>query len=100
MAQKRNRVLTDRLVISTTPRIVRDVVVLPGTDYFGKTLAEVAERLLSEKLRDVILQGWMQSFSSRPDVATKPLDGPRGFVVTAETRVLRTSPRTVVWAKV
>jgi hypothetical protein len=57
MARRHNSVPTNRLVISTTPAIMRDLNTLLRMEYFGKTVAEVAERLLSEKLRDVILQG-------------------------------------------
>lgn len=45
-----------------------DLDVLLKQARFGKTRAEVAERILSEKLRDLVLQGWMG-----PDAVTSPL---------------------------
>ena len=38
---------------------IDDLDVLLASGRFGKTRAEVAEQLIREKVRDLILQGWM-----------------------------------------
>jgi hypothetical protein len=58
MARSENAVPTTVVKVSTTEQICALLDQLIGTGMFGKTRAEVAERLLSEKLREIRLQGW------------------------------------------
>jgi len=60
MAQprKENSVGTELITIRTTEQICRDLDALLATERFGKSRAEVAEQLLREKVRDLILEGW------------------------------------------
>lgn len=57
MARTPNSVDTSTLKLSTTPQICRALDDLVATGIFGKTRSEVAERLLAEKLREIMLQG-------------------------------------------
>lgn len=49
----------ERLKLKIRPETVRLLKKLAEQGLFGETKEEVAARLLDEKLREVILQGWM-----------------------------------------
>ncbi len=49
----------EKLKLKTRPETIRLLKTLAEQGLFGETKEEVAARLLDEKLREVILQGWM-----------------------------------------
>lgn len=65
MARTRNPVQTVKLGLSTTPQVVADLEALAKTGKFGKTGSEVGEELLRLKLREVELEGWLQSTKTK-----------------------------------
>ena len=60
MPRKRNAVQTEELKLSTTPNVCDQLDILAKTGLFGKNRSEVAEQLLREKLRELVLQGWTE----------------------------------------
>jgi hypothetical protein len=56
MAKPKNLTPTQQITIATTPQVVRILTRLAEQGLHGKNVAEVAERLLSEKLRDFVDQ--------------------------------------------
>jgi hypothetical protein len=65
MPKSKNIAATKRVTISTTPQVLEDLRRLVDTGYYGKTPAEVAERLVQERLREL-------GFGK-----VQPLDSPR-----------------------
>lgn len=55
MARTRNAVAAELVKISTTPGMEGPPAVLAGTGRFGDALSEVADELLTEKLREIEL---------------------------------------------
>lgn len=56
MPRKKNDLSTKVLRISTTPRVIELLEELVATGLYGKNPAEAADRLLTEKLREIILK--------------------------------------------
>jgi hypothetical protein len=56
MAKPKNVTPTQQITIATTPQVVRILTRLAEQGLHGKNVAEVAERLLSERLRDFVEQ--------------------------------------------
>lgn len=56
MAKPKNVTPTQQVTIATTPQVVRILTRLAEQGLHGKNVAEVAERLLAEKLRDFVEQ--------------------------------------------
>ena len=57
-ARKINPVETKIVAIRTTPQTWRELDRLVQTGLFGKNPSEVADQLVREKLRELLLQGW------------------------------------------
>jgi hypothetical protein len=55
MAKSQNILSTEILTISTTPHILSALETLVRTGLYGKNRAEAAERLVSNAIRDLIL---------------------------------------------
>lgn len=66
MPRARNRTATEIIRISTTPRVCRELESLAQTGLFGKNPSEVAEQLLRDRVRELVLQGWPNSDRGRP----------------------------------
>jgi hypothetical protein len=60
MPRGRNQISTEPLKLSTSDEVARQLDLLLHTGLFGKTRAEVAELLLRERLREIILEGWSE----------------------------------------
>lgn len=56
MPKPPNTTETRRITIATTPQVQKILDRLVGEGLHGKTIAEVAERLLSERLREFVDQ--------------------------------------------
>jgi len=56
LAKPRNVTPTQQITIATTPQVVRVLTWLAEQGLHGKNVAEVAERLLSERLREFVDQ--------------------------------------------
>ena len=56
MGKRKNVAPTQQVTIATTPQVVNILTRLAQQGLHGKNVAEVAERLLSEKLRDFVDQ--------------------------------------------
>ncbi len=56
MAKPRNVTPTQQVTIATTPQVVKVLTRLAEQGLHGKNIAEVAERLLSERLREFVEQ--------------------------------------------
>ena len=56
MAKPKNVIPTQQITIATTPQVVKILTRLAEQGLHGKNVAEVAERLLSERLRDFVEQ--------------------------------------------
>jgi len=56
MPKPANSTPTQRITIATTPQVVKILTRLAEQGLNGKTIAEVAERLLSERLREFVEQ--------------------------------------------
>jgi hypothetical protein len=56
MAKPRNVTPTQQITIATTPQVVHVLTRLAEQGLHGKNVAEVAERLLSERLREFVEQ--------------------------------------------
>ncbi len=56
MPKPKNVTPTQQITIATTPQIVKILTRLAEQGLHGKNVAEVAERLLSERLRDFVDQ--------------------------------------------
>ena len=56
MAKPRNVTPTQQITIATTPQVVSILTRLAEQGLHGKNVAEVAERLLSERLREFVDQ--------------------------------------------
>ena len=56
MAKPRNVTPTHQITIATTPQVVGILTRLAQQGLHGKNVAEVAERLLSERLREFVEQ--------------------------------------------
>jgi len=52
MAKAANLVPTEQITVSVTPHVVKQLESLVLTGYYGKNVAEAAERLLSRVLED------------------------------------------------
>ena len=61
MAKQKNVTPTEKITMATTPQVVRILTRLAAEGLHGKNVAEVAERLLTEKLREFVEQ---KKFSS------------------------------------
>ena len=57
MARKKNQVETVSVTISTTPPIVQYLEGLVLTGLYGKTTPEAAERLIAQRIEQLINQG-------------------------------------------
>ena len=56
MPKPKNVTPTQQITVATTPQIVRILTRLAEEGLHGKNVAEVAERLLSERLREFVVQ--------------------------------------------
>jgi hypothetical protein len=56
MPKSKNVIPTQQITIATTPQVVKILTRLAEQGLHGKNIAEVAERLLSERLRDFVEQ--------------------------------------------
>ncbi len=56
MPKPKNVTPTQQITIATTPQVVRILTRLAEQGLHGKNIAEVAERLLSERLREFVDQ--------------------------------------------
>ena len=56
MPKPKNVTPTQQITIATTPQVVRILTRLAEQGLHGKNIAEVAERLLSERLREFVEQ--------------------------------------------
>jgi len=56
MAKPKNVIPTQQITIATTPQVVKILTRLAEQGLHGKNIAEVAERLLSERLREFVEQ--------------------------------------------
>ena len=56
MPKPKNVTLTQQITIATTPQVVKILTRLAEQGLHGKNIAEVAERLLSERLREFVDQ--------------------------------------------
>ena len=56
MPKPRNVTPTQQITIATTPQVVKILTRLAEQGLHGKNIAEVAERLLSERLREFVEQ--------------------------------------------
>jgi hypothetical protein len=56
MPKPKNVTPTQQVTIATTPQVVRILTRLAEQGLHGKNIAEVAERLLSERLREFVDQ--------------------------------------------
>jgi hypothetical protein len=56
MPKPKNVTPTQQVTIATTPQVVRILTRLAEQGLHGKNVAEVAERLLTERLRDFVDQ--------------------------------------------
>ncbi len=56
MPKPKNVTPTQQVTIATTPQVVKILVRLAEQGLHGKNVAEVAERLLSERLREFVEQ--------------------------------------------
>lgn len=65
MPRTRNAVETETVKISTTPWVKQALARLARTGRFGKAPSEVADELLRAKLREIELEGWLQSRPAR-----------------------------------
>jgi hypothetical protein len=56
MPKPKNVIPTQQITIATTPQVARILTRLAEQGLHGKNVAEVAERLLSERLREFVEQ--------------------------------------------
>ena len=56
MPKPKNVAATQQITISTTPQVVKSLGVLAERGFHGKNVAEVAERLLTERLREEFVE--------------------------------------------
>ena len=61
MPKPKNVTPTQQITIATTPQVVKILTRLAEQGLHGKNIAEVAERLLSERLRDFVDQTRIRS---------------------------------------
>jgi hypothetical protein len=61
MPKPKNVTPTQQITIATTPQVVKILTRLAEQGLHGKNIAEVAERLLSERLRDFVEQKRLSS---------------------------------------
>ncbi len=54
MPKPKNVIPTQQITIATTPQVVKILTRLAEQGLHGKNIAEVAERLLSERLREFV----------------------------------------------
>ena len=68
MPKPKNLTPTQQITIATTPQVVKILTHLAEQGLHGKNIAEVAERLLSERLREFVEQKRISSeeLESRP----------------------------------
>ncbi len=65
------------VAVSLTPEMARAVKSLVSSGLFGTSEVDVVERLLAERLREVIQEGWLGA-PGFPDGRTQPLVRLRG----------------------
>ena len=65
----------EKITLEITPEAKRLLGTLNEQGLFGVTLADVAERLLMEKLREVVREGWVGTVGY-PDGRTQALVRP------------------------
>lgn len=63
MPKSRNSIETVVIKISTTPMIKKYLRSLVKTGLYGKTEAEVADRLLAEGIKDLIGEGFLSKLT-------------------------------------
>jgi hypothetical protein len=51
----------ETLYLKPTPEVHRLLKYLTENGLFGTSVEDVAERLLCEKLREIVLQGWVRT---------------------------------------
>lgn len=69
MPKPKNVTPTQQITIATTPQVVRILTRLAEQGLHGKNIAEVAERLLSERLREFVDQRKFPSEELESEVA-------------------------------
>lgn len=52
---------TEKVHLATTPQVLKALDALVKTGKFGKTRSEVAEELMRLKLREIELEGWLDT---------------------------------------
>lgn len=60
MARKKNQVQTVPVTMSTTPQVVHYLEALVLTGLYGKTTPEAAERLISQRIEQLIREGTLK----------------------------------------
>jgi hypothetical protein len=60
MPRKKNQVQTVPVTISTTPPVVQYLEALVTTGLYGKTTPEAAERLISQRIEQLIREGTLK----------------------------------------
>lgn len=58
--------VTKPLKLSTTPKLLKHLEALVSKELYGKTGTEVAQRLLEERIRDLIKEGTLKSLDDVP----------------------------------
>jgi hypothetical protein len=61
MARRKNQVETVPVTISTTPPIVQYLEALVTTGLYGKTTPEAAERLIAQRIEQLIQDGSLRA---------------------------------------
>ena len=75
MARQKNTVKTSQITISTTPQVRAYLEQLAGGGLHGKTPAEAAERLIADRISEMLLK---QQLSQIPPGAFAPSKGSSG----------------------
>lgn len=65
MSRTANKVGTLPIKLSTTPKMRIHLEVLVGKELYGKTATEVAQRLLEERIRLLIVEGTLKSLDDQ-----------------------------------
>ncbi|NNE92631.1 MAG: hypothetical protein HKN23_13370 [Verrucomicrobiales bacterium] len=78
MARPKNTLKTVQITVSTTEQVKDVLDVLTNTGMYGKNVAETAQRLLLEKIRDLAKDGLAPMPAFAPSGPTPPPDEKQG----------------------